>query len=164
MISRINWIRGANIIIKKKSWCWFLRLPHAAKWNSFRSWWLASFSGEWINGSFLKIQNYSKTKTSKTSKRENITFQLRQNYPSLRGLFSHIWPETQSKAHLKLQCQQLNTVYLKHKFKKNQIYNTIRIASLKVTVNSFNKFAWLFNLLRHACSGGAPQSKSNYKG
>lgn len=38
---------------------------------------------------------------------------------------------------------------------------TIFIASMNVTLNSFNLLAWLFNLLLHAWLGGAPPSKSN---
>jgi hypothetical protein len=38
---------------------------------------------------------------------------------------------------------------------------TILIASMKVTLNSLSKLAWLLSFLRHACSGGAPPSKSN---
>lgn len=37
----------------------------------------------------------------------------------------------------------------------------ILIASMKVTLNSLRMFAWLLSRLRHACSGGAPPSKSN---
>jgi hypothetical protein len=32
---------------------------------------------------------------------------------------------------------------------------------MKVTLNSLRMFAWLLSRLRHACSGGAPPSKSN---
>jgi hypothetical protein len=32
---------------------------------------------------------------------------------------------------------------------------------MKVTLNSLSKLAWLLSFLRHACSGGAPPSKSN---
>jgi hypothetical protein len=39
--------------------------------------------------------------------------------------------------------------------------HTILIASMKVTLNSLSKLAWLLSFLRHACSGGAPPSKSN---
>lgn len=36
------------------------------------------------------------------------------------------------------------------------------MASLNVIVNSFRILAWQFNLLRHACGGGAALSKSSY--
>lgn len=39
---------------------------------------------------------------------------------------------------------------------------TILMASLKVIVNSLRILAWQFNLLLHACGGGAAQSKSSY--
>ena len=37
------------------------------------------------------------------------------------------------------------------------------MASRKVIVNSFKILAWQFNLLLHACGGGAALSKSSYK-
>ena len=40
--------------------------------------------------------------------------------------------------------------------------DTILMASLKVIVNSFKILAWQFNLLLHACDGGAALSKSSY--
>ena len=41
---------------------------------------------------------------------------------------------------------------------------TILIASTNVTLNSLRRFAWPFNFLLHACSGGEALSKSNCKG
>lgn len=47
-------------------------------------------------------------------------------------------------------------------WKLHFFFHTILIASLNVTLNSFNLLAWLLSFLLHACSGGEPSSKSSW--
>ena len=70
----------------------------------------------------------------------------------------------QDFSRLKIQRRQVQVYnfYEQGKLKAAFLFHTILIASLNVTLNSFNLLAWLLSFLLHACSGGEPSSKSSW--
>ena len=111
-------------------------------------------------------------------------------YPSMRSFLPNIWPKSETKFHLIVREKRVTydlvlhvimchfrisadwryredrykctTSMNKESWKLHFSPHTILIASLNVTLNSFNLLAWLLSFLLHACSGGEPSSKSSW--